>query len=606
MFHKPIPSLENSIRTILLVEDEAIIALSEAKQLEKAGYRVSYSRSGEEAVELVAASKGDLDLILMDIDLGSGIDGTEAAQRILETHNIPILFLSSHIEPELVQKTEKITNYGYVVKSSSFTVLDASIKMAFKLFSAMRQLDLYSLEITEANEKTQASLNALQKTNAALALSEEKFSKAFHSNPDSVTIARLTDGLVLDINEGFTHLTGYTKDEVIGRKTLPNDLGIWVHQEDRERLTARLLESGKVSNLEAKFRNKDGTTTLGLLSARVIEIEGEKYLISITKNRGSLDATQKFRAMVSTSPDGIAEITKAGTVVFASPKCFTLLGYDSSDDIIGKNIGKFVSPEELSMAERFIKSLLNNKEKWPAQFTLCRKDGSTVLTEINPEVMGTENGDTVLLVIRDISEWGKSRDMLMKELEHRVKNSLTMVSSLLAITKDELSDPKAIGVLADTETRIKAMSSIYEQLYLTGSVESIDFGMYIDRLSRTIFDTFVSDKARIRLSLEAMHAELDTKRAISLGLILNELLTNAIKYAFPDNRSGTIKVVFASTADEVLLTVADDGIGITDSDKALSSPTMGMTLIKLLVEQIGASIKIETTGGTSISLVFKH
>jgi CheY-like chemotaxis protein len=122
-------------KTILLVEDEAIIALTEKMTLEKYGYRVITARTGEEAVATVEKTPA-IDLILMDINLGTGIDGTEAAAIILRQRDIPVVFLSSHTEPEVVAKTEKITSYGYVVKDSSGTVLDASIKMAFKLFEA--------------------------------------------------------------------------------------------------------------------------------------------------------------------------------------------------------------------------------------------------------------------------------------------------------------------------------------------------------------------------------------------------------------------------------------------------------------------------------------
>lgn len=125
---------ENNKKRILLVEDEAIIALNEKASLEKYGYEVSIVSSGDDAVAYI---KNDpfIDLILMDIDLGEGMDGTQAAEKILEFHDLPVLFLSSHSEPEIVEKTEKITSYGYVVKDAGVTVLDASIKMAFKLFA---------------------------------------------------------------------------------------------------------------------------------------------------------------------------------------------------------------------------------------------------------------------------------------------------------------------------------------------------------------------------------------------------------------------------------------------------------------------------------------
>jgi PAS domain S-box-containing protein len=122
-------------KTILLVEDEAIIAMTERRDLTRYGYEVVVANTGEKAVDAVGGDV-DIDMVLMDINLGEGIDGTEAARRILQTHSIPIVFLSSHTDPDIVRKTELITSYGYIVKNSGITVLDASIKMAFKLFAA--------------------------------------------------------------------------------------------------------------------------------------------------------------------------------------------------------------------------------------------------------------------------------------------------------------------------------------------------------------------------------------------------------------------------------------------------------------------------------------
>lgn len=130
---------DNKLPRVLLVEDEAIIALDKARTLESFGYAVKTAHSGVDAVETVAADPA-FDLIIMDIDLGFGMDGTEAAERILERHEIPVLFMSSHSEPEIVERTERITSYGYVIKSSAPTVLSASIKMAFKLHHAHEML----------------------------------------------------------------------------------------------------------------------------------------------------------------------------------------------------------------------------------------------------------------------------------------------------------------------------------------------------------------------------------------------------------------------------------------------------------------------------------
>ncbi|MBN2051756.1 MAG: response regulator, partial [Spirochaetales bacterium] len=142
--------IQKGSRTILLVEDEAVIAMAEALQLRNRGYTVHHAYSGEEAVKTVDENP-DIDLILMDIDLGKNrMDGTVAAEGILNRHEKPVVFLSSHTEPEIVAKTEKITSYGYIVKNTGFTVLDASIKMALKLFEANQDVKKHKKEAEEA------------------------------------------------------------------------------------------------------------------------------------------------------------------------------------------------------------------------------------------------------------------------------------------------------------------------------------------------------------------------------------------------------------------------------------------------------------------------
>ncbi|HUI64564.1 MAG TPA: response regulator, partial [Bacteroidota bacterium] len=223
------------MKTILTVEDDAVVALAQSRTLRRAGYNVLHALSGEKAIGIVKSQPTPIDLILMDVDLGKGIDGTEAAQVILAEHDIPVLFVSSHTEKEIVERTERIANFGYVVKNSGDEVLLASIKMAFRLHEAQN----------------------------ALRSSEERYSKVFHTSPDAINVNRLSDGCYVAINEGFTKILGYTPPEVIGKSSLADDLGIWVDPADRQKVLEELRRSGEVSGLEAQFRGKDGVARTG-------------------------------------------------------------------------------------------------------------------------------------------------------------------------------------------------------------------------------------------------------------------------------------------------------------------------------------------------------
>lgn len=269
-------------KSILLVEDEAIIALHTQRTLKKFGYSVLTAFSGEQAVEIVRSSqyKEPVDLILMDIDLGAGINGPEAAEQILKDYSIPIVFLTSHSEREMVEKVRGITRYGYVIKNSGDFVLNSSIEMAFELF--------------ESNIKLKAELDKHIRTQAALAKSEEKFYKAFQASPNAIAYTTLDAGIYVDVNDAFLKMTGYTKDQIIGRSSA--DINIWAELSDRKKYIDLLMTKRTLRNFEAKFRMKDGHIGDYLVSTEVIDLGGKAYginfIVDITEQKAVENALQ--------------------------------------------------------------------------------------------------------------------------------------------------------------------------------------------------------------------------------------------------------------------------------------------------------------------------
>ncbi len=246
-------------KKILLVDDEAIIAMSESKMLENHGYDVLTVYSGEAAVQK-AAERADIDLVLMDIDLGSGMDGTEAAEIILKTRDIPVLFLSSHTEPEVVDKTEKITSYGYVVKNSGATVILASIKMAFKLHEAHREL---------------------RKREEELAKSRWKLNFIFDNTPNAITVTEMETGIVVEANKGI-EWTGWTKEDVLGKS--PQILQAWVHPDESERIRNIIKARGKLTDHRVDFYKKDGSIAHVLLNSVFLHMDGRQYLLTVSND----------------------------------------------------------------------------------------------------------------------------------------------------------------------------------------------------------------------------------------------------------------------------------------------------------------------------------
>ncbi|MCF7929786.1 MAG: response regulator, partial [Spirochaetales bacterium] len=209
-------------RKILLVEDEALIAIAEVKTIEKYSFDVVTAYSGEKAIEIVRQDP-EISLILMDIDLGKGMDGTEAAQEILKTHDLPVAFLSSHTEPEVVEKTEGITSYGFIVKNSGETVLMASIRMAFRLFDAHMELKLQK-------EHLRNTLVRQEQTEEELVQKSEELESYFHSSLDLLCIAGI-EGKFLRLNpEWRAKVNGNTvyavARDITGRKEVEDNLRI--------------------------------------------------------------------------------------------------------------------------------------------------------------------------------------------------------------------------------------------------------------------------------------------------------------------------------------------------------------------------------------------
>ena len=155
----------------------------------------------------------------------------------------------------------------------------------------------------------------------------------------------------------------------------------------------------------------------------------------------------------------------------------------------------------------------------------------------------------------------KDKDMLMKEIYHRVKNNLMVISSLLNLQSRYIKDEEAKGIFKESQDRAHSMALIHERLYRSSDLKHMDFGDYIRTLAMDLFRTYVSDPSRIKLEIEVEDILIDINTAIPLGLIVNELLSNSMKHAFPGDKSGVIKVKFQKKDHICILEIKDTGVG---------------------------------------------
>ncbi|MGD9939305.1 MAG: response regulator [Clostridia bacterium] len=277
-------------KTILLVEDEVIIAMAEKAILEKHGYTVLTAGTGEQAVAMALTSK-DVDLILMDINLGSGIDGTEAAALILDKQDIPLAFLSSHTERDVVEKTEGITSYGYIVKNSGETVLLASLKMAFRLYEAHRSIQTQRMDIEAAYEEMQVANEELLQTQHELieremALKAEKdLSDAVLEGIPGYLYVYDEEGRLVKWNKKHETMTGYSAEELSTMR-----LSDWFGEGDLRcvnEAVKQVFETG-YGEVEADVLIKGGGTLRIRSNGVRLNMDGKNYFTGV-----GLDVTER-------------------------------------------------------------------------------------------------------------------------------------------------------------------------------------------------------------------------------------------------------------------------------------------------------------------------
>ena len=199
----------------------------------------------------------------------------------------------------------------------------------------------------------------------------------------------------------------------------------------------------------------------------------------------------------------------------------------------------------------------------------------------------------------------REKEILLKEVHHRVKNNLQIVSSLLELQSDALDDATLLAQFRDSQDRIRSMALVHETLYQSQELARLDLARYIHTLSAQLVQSYNIDPQRISVRIQVDPIVLDMDQAIPCGLILNELLSNAFKYAFPQNRTGEVYVELqADTAQQAALVVRDNGIGFPDEIDFRHTESLGLQLVAMLTEQLQGTIALERADGTIFTLTF--
>jgi len=325
---------------------------------------------------------------------------------------------------------------------------------------------------------------------------------------------------------------------------------------------------------------------------------------------------QRFRQVVESAPDGLAMVDASGRMVLVNAGMERIFGY-TREEMIGHSIEMLMPQRHRdahgALFQGYLTAPTARDMAGRRELYARRHDGSEFPVEIGLNPIPTESGTRVLATIQDVTRRKADRQLieraleektvLLHEIHHRVKNNLQIISSLLNLQARN-ADPAVIRALAESQGRVKAMALIHQLLYERNDFSQIDLATYLQRLCALQQTSYRDDAASFTLKVHASEGvHLNLQRAVPCGLLVNELVTNAIKHAFPDGRTGRIDITLTATDDgHCLITVADDGIGLPPEVSPETSRSLGMQLIPLLSDQAGGQWQLFREHGTRFEL----
>jgi PAS domain S-box-containing protein len=319
-------------------------------------------------------------------------------------------------------------------------------------------------------------------------------------------------------------------------------------------------------------------------------------------------ADHTYRVLIETMNEGAVTVQDSGVVLYANARFAELLGFPLGE-LIGQPFARFVSPADQPLFEALLARGLVDRSS--GALTLQSAADTPLPVQISLRVLHDEGAARGCMIITDMSAAAAAstqlhsllseKELLLREIHHRVKNNLQIITSLLRIQARSLGDPRIREALLDSQNRIAVMALVHEQLYHSASLAAIGIGDYLRNLSSSVFRAYAERAGVVRLDCGDMASlTLDPDLAIPLGLIVTELLVNSLKHAFPDGRAGVVQILASLDSDTLIVCVIDDGIGFVSPDRP--SPSLGLELVASLVRQIRAELRFTQTRGTRAEL----
>ena len=415
---------------------------------------------------------------------------------------------------------------------------------------------------------------------------------------------------------------GYPADKVIGKTVHEMHMMESVSTERLEKAIEQVRIHGEY-NYEVVQERDIGTRYLksrvaGITNPAAELIGFALFSHDITERRQAeealRDSEEKYRNVVRNAIEAICVI-QDGMFKYFNPEAVRLFGY-TEEELAQLPSEETIYPEDKDQVTSFrLQRLKGEHVLGIYSHRIITKDDRILWVEIKAVTITWNNQPAVLVFLTDITDRKqaeeqiraslKEKETLLQEIHHRVKNNLDVVSSLLFIQAETMKDERVKEALMDSQNRVQAMSMIHETLYQSEDLSAIDLNTYLSKLAGTVSINYaVSNK--IKLKIEAENIMIEVKQASPLGLIVNELITNSLKYAFPANQDGEIKVNLHKTEQEQIEFVfMDNGVGIPNDFDWYNTNSMGLNLVKMLAEgQLGGTIELKRDQGTCFIIKF--
>lgn len=555
----------------------------------------------------------------------------------------PVDFLHPSYNNEfelLVTRVRKGENPGFIelkmqrldsnkiieVETSGVLLEDESIQLLIHDVSSRKQLAREQLRAQIAEETNlQLQREIIERTKAEKELRQaQKYARSLIDSSLDMIVATDIDYSINEFNSAAESTFGYSRDEVIGEHISM----LFSDSKETQKVLNKITDQGSLAN-EIINRKKDGSFFISFLSASVLRNEhGEivgamgvsRDITSLKKAEEELRLSEeRHRAIYDQAYIGIARIAKMGRFLLVNERLCDMLDF-SADELYKKTFYELGLPEEVEESLTDWDHLLSGKIKnFSREQTYVRKDGELISANVTVSLVrdANDNPNYFVAVFEDITERKeyerqleesiKEKEVLLKEVHHRVKNNMQVISSILNLQSSYISDENALGILRESQDRIKSMSFVHESLYQSNTLSEVNFAEYIQNIARNLYHSYGRPEGGIGLEfdLEEIYLNLDT--SIPCGLIINEVVSNSLKYAFQGREKGVIKVEMGKLSDGKLkLIVSDDGIGLPEDFDIENAESLGLQLVTTLVTQVSGELEIDVSNGTKFNIVFKE